>query len=125
MILLSVGPHLFRVAARSYEEMERKAEASLAVLQRVGQHPSVQMMGPGEQTLTITGTLYAALGGSAEAEALLAEPALGRPLMLVTGTGRVLGRYVLRSVTQRDSEPTAAGVARRIAYDIAMVRYGA
>ncbi len=119
-VLMALGPHLFLVSKRSFEGLERRKEAALAIMPRVGPmvRPGVQFTGIGEETVSITGTLYKQLGGEIAQEILFQTVGLPIPLPLISRRGFFYGLYAIKSVSHRESEPDGKGGPRKVEYTI-------
>lgn len=52
------------------------------------------------------------------------EAGRGEPLLLSEGTGRILGRWVIRQIEETRRELEADGAPRRIEFRLDLARYG-
>ncbi len=97
-VLLQWGPHVFTVGSMSYEELRQTAQGRWEKHPIIGRRPAGQYVGPGEEPLTVRGTVYPlSMGGSedAQVQAVLADCSSGRVYSLVTANGDIMGSYRL------------------------------
>ncbi|MGI2025752.1 phage tail protein [Endozoicomonas acroporae] len=124
-ILLMLGPVMFSTDGTAFDAISRQWEFSWPTQQLAGYSPQPQYTGPGEQTLTITGTVLPGRYGSETTVDMIAALArLGYPLPLVAGTGEVLGCWSIRSVAKNGSLYAANGAPRKIEFTLSLVYYG-
>ena len=62
--------------------------------------------------------------GNGQIEALRSEAAAGQPLQLVTGTGQVLGAWVVERIEETQRVFLAAGQPRSVAFRLDLAAYG-
>ena len=124
-VLLMLGPVMFSTDGTAFDAISRQWEFSWPTQQLAGYNPQPQYTGPGEQTLTITGTVLPGRYGSESTVDMIA--ALGRvgyPLPLVAGTGEVLGCWSIRSVSKNGSLYAANGAPRKVEFSLTLIYYG-
>lgn len=124
-VLMGIGPFRFRVMGHAYETLERSLSARWEAKGRIGRRPAMQFVGPGEDEISITATLYPELtGGLGQVEAMRAAADAGRPMMMVSGAGRVFGRYCLTEIADTASFLTRDGTPRKVEVTLKLKRYG-
>lgn len=122
-VLLALGPHRFEAKGPSYESFERVVAARWDAIDLIGREPAQQFNGLGEMTAAITGAIFPlALGGFRAFERLQEEPAKGRPLILVSGYGRVFGAFGVREVVATETMAFTRGEPQKIDFNISLVR---
>ena len=62
-------------------------------------------------------------GGTGQIDDLRALAATGQPQLLVSGTGKILGYWVIGSITEGQTKFAAFGVPRRQEFTINMRKY--
>ena len=72
---------------------------------RVGKSPRYQYIGPDEEPITLSGTLYPEIsGGDVSLTTLETMAYTGRAWPLIEGTGKIYGMYVIDGLTQNRTE---------------------
>lgn len=113
-VMLSLGSYQFSINTAAYQELMRSTSYRWPSQERFGQHAARQFTGPGEDSMTLTGVVYPEWrGGVGQLNELRTLASSGEPLLLVSGTGDVLGRWVIEKIDERQSIFSGEGVARR------------
>lgn len=124
-ILMGLGPFRFETTRHAYEELERTVCGRWPAQERIGRRPALQFVGAGKSKIRIDATIYPELtGGLGQVEAMGVAAEAGAILMLVAGTGRVFGRYVITSLSDRQSFIDRDGTPRKVEVEITLERYG-
>lgn len=88
---------------------------------RVGKSPRYQYIGPDEEPITLSGTLYPEIsGGDVSLITLETMAYSGRAWPLIEGTGRIYGMYVIDGLTQNRTEFFQDGKARKIDFTLSL-----
>jgi hypothetical protein len=123
--LFQLGEFQFTLANGAPQTLERTADYRWEVQERLLRQPSAQFLGPGEQSITLDGTLYPGFTGKQSTMQQLRDMAeQGEPFMLTDGLGRVHGKWALRRVREGQSTFMANGAARAITFSLELTRYG-
>lgn len=124
-VLLGLGPFRFRVTRHAYEELARRCGGEWVSQGRIGRRPASQFVHTAESEITITATIYPELtGGLAQVDAMAEAAEAGTVMMMVDGTGRVLGRWYISEITDTASFLMADGTPRKVEVEITLGRYG-
>lgn len=124
-VLLGLGPFRFEVTRHAYEQLERRAGGRWVAQERIGRAPANQFLGAAEGEITISATIYPEMtGGLDQVRAMQASAEAGSVHMLVAGTGRVLGRWFIREVTETGSLFRRDGTGRKVEVEISLGSYG-
>lgn len=122
-MMMGYGQFVFSLDALAYQQLERAAEWRHTSNPRVGVRPASQYTGPGDETTTLSGTLYPAVKGRTNSLELLREMAnSGQAWPLVSGSGAVLGAYVITALRQVEGNILANGTAQKIEFTITLKR---
>lgn len=122
--MMDLGGFQFGVSTAAYEELVRRTEFTWGSQERFGQLPALQFTGRGEETITLNGNIYCEFIQSTQQLMLLRQlGALGTPLMLSTGNGVIMGRFVIGSVEERQSVLTSVGQPRKQSFTLNLRRY--
>ena len=88
---------------------------------RVGNSPRYQYIGPDEEPITLSGTLYPEISGGDVSRTTLETMAYtGRAWPLIEGTGKIYGMYVIDGLTQNRTEFFQDGKARKIDFTLTL-----
>lgn len=88
---------------------------------RVGKSPRYQYIGPDEEPITLSGTLYPEIsGGDVSLTTLETMAYTGRAWPLIEGTGKIYGMYVIYGLTQNRTEFFQDGKARKIDFTLSL-----
>ena len=123
MQLAALGLFVFELATLPFSELQRRSEWRHARNPRVGARDAVQFVGPGSETISITGALLPEAAGSFAAIETLREMAdQGEPWSFIDGTGRIWGTYTIEHLDERKRYFLDNGVARYTDFAIDLAR---
>ena len=118
-VMMQLGSFQFSITTAAYQELHRRTEHTWAAQDRFGKMPALQYTGPAGDTITLTGIIYTEWrGGTGQLDAMRRLAARGQPQLLVDGTGRLLGRWVIESVEEGQTVFAAAGRPRKQQFTI-------
>lgn len=122
-VLMAWGQHGFSISGPSYESLEHSTEGRQDQVDLIARAPAYEFNGPGPETITLTGTLYPLLfDGFSTLDALRAAVRGGTRAMLVSGFGRVFGRYAATKASRTETMATADGKPQKIEFTLELVR---
>lgn len=122
-MMMTLGFFVFEIHTAPYQELQRQTEWRHASQNRVGQRPSYQYLGPGEDTISLSGTLYPELtGGRLSLDLLRTMAEQGKAWPLIEGTGRLYGYWAITGITETSSEFFRDGAPKKIEFAINLVR---
>jgi len=122
-MMLALGLFVFMRQTLPFQGMSRSSAFNWKNNARVGKRAAYQYIGPGEETINITGDLYPEFTGgvlSLSAIRLMAEQGGAWPL--IDGTGMIYGMYVISNVTENGSEFYSDGSPRKINFTLELTR---
>jgi len=120
-MMMSLGLFVFGLPTLAYEALQRQSAWRHPSNERIGARPAYQYVGPGEDTMTLTGRLIPELAGSTGSLALLRRMAdAGRAYMMVDGRGYVYGAWVITGLDEAHSEFLANGQAQRVEFTLSL-----
>lgn len=122
-MMMSYGMFVFGLSTAAYQELQRQTTWRHASQSRVNARPTHQYLGPGEDTINLTGQLLPMFtGGQQNLDMLRALADQGRAWPLIEGTGTYYGMYAIGSMNERKSEFFRDGAAKQIEFDISLTR---
>ncbi|CAE6737438.1 phage tail protein [Xanthomonas arboricola] len=122
-MMMSYGTFVFALDSAAYLQLQRQMSWRHATSERVGARAASQFLGPGDETIELSGLIAPDLTGSRGSLTTLRRlAAAGEPLPLVDGTGWVYGPYVLLSVNETASLFFPDGTPRRVEFQLSLRR---
>lgn len=122
-MMLILGLFVFSVETAPYQQLKRTTKQRWASNSRIGSRPGYQYLGPEEETITLTGTLYPQVtGGQRDLAMLNAMASSGNPFALLNGDGDALGLWFIEQVEETHSYFLQNGAARKIAFSLSLKR---
>ena len=123
MHLMALGMFLFEIGTLAYDEMQRKTDWQHARSPRIGARDATQYTGPGDETISLSGKVYAEIAdGRVSLDDLRTMADDGEALPLVDGSGTVYGNYVITALDERHAFLMSDARARRIDFGIDLLR---
>jgi phage protein U len=122
-MLMSLGQFVWGINTLAYQQLQRQNNYRWAANNRVGQRPARQFLGPGDDTITLSGWISPELCGdrtSLDQLRLMAEQ--GTPYVLVDATGTVFGLWVIEGLSETGTIFRIDGKARRIEFTVTLNR---
>jgi phage protein U len=122
-MMMSLGTFVFSLSTAAYQQLQRQMSWRHPTSERVGARAARQFVGPGEETIDLSGVIHAELADDLLTLDVLRELAAeGRPLALVEGNGTVYGAYVILSINEGRTEFFSDGTPRRIDFQLQLAR---
>ena len=122
-MMMCLGTFVFSLPTLVYQQLQRQMQWRHAATERVGARAASQFLGPGEESIEMSGLLAPELTGTLVSLDVLRDMAdAGRPYALVDGTGSVFGAYVILSINQTQSLFYQDGTPRRIEFQLSLRR---
>ena len=124
-VMMGLGSFRFTVNTAAYQRLQRTDEFRWESQERIGRHPAMQFLGAGHTSFTLEGTVYPHFrGGFGQIEAVRNLAGRGSPLMLVSGYGKIFGRFVVLSVDELQTHFHPNGAPRKQEFTIELKSYG-
>lgn len=122
-MMMAFGMFVFGLSTAAYQELQRQTAWRHAAQGRVGARPTRQFLGPGEDTITLTGALLPQFtGGQQNLDQLRAMANQGAAWPLIEGNGSYYGLYIIESLRESKSHPMRDGSAQRIEFSLVLQR---
>jgi hypothetical protein len=121
--MLAIGQFAFGMNTLAYQTLARQTTWRHPTNSRVGARPRSQYVGPDADTITLSGLLVPEFAGNAMSlDELRTMGDSGSSWPLVSGTGAVLGQFVLLNVQETQTLFLPEGVPRRIEFSLELRR---
>lgn len=121
--MLSLGLFVFSLATLTFDELQRKMDWRHAKSERQGARAASQFLGPGEDTISLPGSIVPGVSGKYSSLQRLREMATtGDAWPLVDGSGTVLGQFRIVAIDESQTYHVAGGLARRIDFGLDLER---
>ncbi len=122
-MLMSLGLFVWGINTLSYQDLQRSSSWRYGKNNRVGKRPSSQFLGPGDDTITLSGWISPELAGDITSlDQLRVMADAGKPYVLVSGTGVVFGLWEITNITETNTLFYPNGNPRRIAFSLTLSR---
>lgn len=123
-MMMRLGDFAFGINTAAYDELRRSTEYKWPAQERFGQRDTLQYTGPGDDTITLTGTILTAYrGGTGQLQRLRNLAAEGQPQFLISGLGQIMGRWVIERVEEGQTTFAAAGHPRKQEFTVQLRRF--
>ncbi|MFZ6772295.1 phage tail protein [Undibacterium sp. SXout7W] len=122
-MMMSLGQFVFSLSTVAYQDFQRQSEWKHPNTSRVGERDAHQYIGPGDDTITLSGWMAPAFAGDPASFNDLREMAdAGDAYVLVEGTGRIYGQFVVTHLTEGKSIFLEDGLPLRIEFSLSLKR---
>lgn len=122
-MMMSYGMFVFGLDTAAYQELQRASTWRQEAQNRVGRRPARQFLGPGDDTITLSGTLLPQFtGGQQNLDELREMAQQGHAWPLIEGHGTYYGMFVVTTLNERKSRFMRDGAAQQIAFDLTLER---
>lgn len=122
-MMMSYGMFVFGLDTAAYQELQRASTWRQEAQNRVGRRPARQFLGPGDDTITLSGTLLPQFtGGQQNLDELREMAQQGHAWPLIEGHGAYYGMFVVTTLNERKSRFMRDGAAQQIAFDLTLER---
>lgn len=122
--MMQLGGFQFGISTAAYQELSRRSSYRWAQQDLYGRLPGLQHTGQGEETITLSGVIYPEYrGGFTQVEQMRTLAGEGQPLSLVSGSGTLLGRWVIESVEEKQVTFAAYGMPRKQEFTLQLKRH--
>lgn len=123
MMLLALGLFTFGIDTLAFDDLQRRASWRHATSTRVGARDATQYTGPGEETVSIPGSVYHEIAdGRVSIDELRRMAGTGDAWSMVDGLGYVYGAFVITGLDERRKAFFPDGTPRLIDFSIDLLR---
>lgn len=120
---MALGFFVFERATTPFDNIQNSISERFSTHETLDNRQQYQHVGAGEESKTLAGTLYPQFtGGELSLYALEKMMKAGEDYILINGSGMVLGRYIIKNISNTHSSFNSAGKARKIEFTLALTR---
>lgn len=125
-VMMKLGNYKFSIETAAYKQLVRTTSYRWAVQPRISRGPARQFVGPGDDTIELSGLIFPQFkSGLEQLNLMRAEADKGEPLMLVDGLGKIWGLHVIEEVREEQGEYFFKGGApKQQQFSLRIARYG-
>lgn len=122
-MLMALGQFVFSLSTLAHQELSHRIGWRHQQTGRIGTRDANQFLGPGDETLSLSGMVALELmDGRASLDALREMADQGEAWPLVDGTGRVFGSFVILGIDERQSLFRPNGTPQRLEFGLELRR---
>lgn len=115
----------FSLDTAAYQGRSRTTTYRWAKQERLTREPALQFVGPGDDTLKLSGVIYPHYkGGLGQVDSMRQEAGKGKPFILIEGTGTVFGKFVIESISEDQEHFMANGTPKKISFTLDLRKFG-
>lgn len=123
-MMMAFGTFVFSLSDLAYQQLQRQMSWRHASSERVGARAARQFLGPGEDSIELSGLILPPLTGDvASLETLRDMAGQGAAQALVDGSGNVYGQFAIESLRETQTLHFPDGTPRRIEFQLTLTRY--
>lgn len=121
--MMAYGLFVFGLHTVPYQQLQRQTQWRHPSSSRIGKRPARQFIGPGDDTITLSGLLYPEItGGRVSLTLLRAMADTGKAWPLIEGNGTAYGFYVIEDLGETGTTFFADGSPRKIDFNLKLER---
>ena len=117
-MMMIFGMFVFSIPTATYQSLQRSTSWRYASNSRVGEAPAYQYLGPGEDTITMDGSIVPEFGSQLSLTALRLMGNTGKSFPLIAGNGKIYGLWKLDSVDETQTYFFKNGKPRKVEFSL-------
>lgn len=117
-MMMIFGMFVFSIPTATYQSLQRSTSWRHASNSRVGEAPAYQYLGPGEDTITLDGSIVPEFGAQLSLTALRLMGNTGKSFPLIAGNGKIYGLWKLDSVDETQTYFFKNGKPRKVEFSL-------
>lgn len=122
-MMMALGLFVFALETAPYQDFQQQIAWRHPSNNRVSRRPARQFLGPGDDLITLSGVLLPELtGGDVTLDVLRAMGDAGLSYVLIEGTGRYYGMYIIEDLSVTRTIFFKDGKARRLEFTLKLAR---
>lgn len=122
-MLSTLGLFVFELSSATYQQLQRSDSERWAHNTRIGARANWQHLGPGDDTIMLSGALYPEItGGNISLDTLREMKTSGKSWTFMLGTGAIVGQYIINSIEETHQLMMNNGQSRKIDFSLKLTR---
>lgn len=117
-MMMIFGMFVFSIPTATYQSLQRSTSWRHASNSRVGEAPAYQYLGPGEDTITLDGSIVPEFGSQLSLTALRLMGNTGKSFPLIAGNGKIYGMWKLDSVDETQTYFHPDGTPKKVEFSL-------
>ncbi|WBX38986.1 phage tail protein [Acinetobacter schindleri] len=117
-MMMIFGMFVFSIPTATYQSLQRSTNWRHASNSRYGAAPAYQYTGPGEDTITLDGSIVPEFGSQLSLTALRLMGNTGKSFPLIAGNGKIYGMWKLDSVDETQTYFFNNGKPRKVEFSL-------
>lgn len=128
-VMMMIGDVSLGLRGPAYDKFSHEIEAMWAAQGRINRRPALQFTGIGEETINLSGCIFPMFFGLGintlrQLENLLLGSPIPSPQLVIDGTGRNYGYFVVRTLKEERSKFLTNGAPQKQEFTLSLSRYG-
>ncbi|OKP03939.1 phage tail protein [Xenorhabdus eapokensis] len=122
-MMAALGLFVFMLKTTPYQNLQHQQSWRYGFNNRIGVRPAFQFIGPNNDTITLSGSLYPEItGGRLSLLALQLMADSGKAWSFLDGQGTIYGMFIIESIDQTKTEFFVDGAAKKIDFTVTLRR---
>lgn len=123
--MMALGSYRFAIDSSAYQTLTRNQSYRWVSQERLGARPARQFIGPGDDTIELSGVIYPSFaGGLGQLDRLREEANKGEALSLIDGLGFTWGKWVILSIQEEATFFFPNGSPQKQTFTMSLNHYG-
>lgn len=125
-VMLKLGDYAFGIDTAAYRSLEHKLTMNWAELDRLGREGASQYTGRSLTTVRLAGSIATQMveKGISQVSKMRSQALKAEPLLLVAGTGAVLGYWTVLEITETQGDFISIGLPEHVTFEVLLREYG-
>lgn len=124
-VMLKLGKMKFSISTAAYTAFKQSWAFNWHAQSRLQNTPAQQYSGQGTRSIDLQGTIYPpAYGSLTFVEDMAKEAAKGKPLLMVSGTGKIMHYWCVKNISEDNKHFRVGGTPRKISFSLKLEYYG-
>ena len=124
-VMMGLGNYRFSLSTAAYQELKRTNPYRWSAQNRIGQRPALQYIGPGQETIELSGDIYPLYkGGIGQLDKMRVLAGTGQPQILVDGLGNIWGKWCIEEIQETQTIFLPGGIPKKQSFTLRLSHYG-
>jgi hypothetical protein len=124
-VMMGLGNYRFSLSTAAYQDLKRTNPYRWSAQNRIGQRPALQYIGPGQETIELSGDIYPLYkGGIGQLDKMRVLAGTGQPQILVDGLGNIWGKWCIEEIQETQTTFLPGGIPKKQSFTLRLSHYG-